>query len=94
MAQATIALSKMQAEISKALSGILEPGYQVVPADDASEGSYHFVVIAKDFEGKGHMERQDFIWKALRENISDEKLIKVSLIFTYTPEEAEKLVAV
>ena len=46
-------------------------------------------VVSVRFDDKSDKERQDMLWEALREKLSQEELLNVSFLITLTPDEEE-----
>ena len=52
-------------------------------------GSSFFVLITKEFDGMDETERQDAVWKLIRDNLDFDETKQVGFVLTMTPEEEE-----
>ncbi|MBM3241055.1 hypothetical protein FJZ31_32630 [Candidatus Poribacteria bacterium] len=60
-----------------------------IHAESAVNGTkWRFSVISEDFAPWLHSERQDVIWRILRESLSAEELLKVTIVLALTKKEA------
>ena len=48
---------------------------------------HRFVVLAKGFEGMGHTERQDLVWRIADRVLSKDEQLCISMILTMTSDE-------
>lgn len=91
MAKSSTVEISMQEKIKEALSGAIKSDFHVEIADDSTTSYQHFVVISDFFKKLGQVERQEFVWKILREKMPADELLKLTMILTFTQDEAEKL---
>lgn len=59
--------------------------------DTSATGRVGGVVIGSAFAGMSQTERQELIWKNLREQLTQGELIQIMALLTLTPEEASDL---
>lgn len=50
-------------------------------------GKYWFYAISRNFEKWNHSERQDVVWRILKNNLETPDLVKITMVFTWTERE-------
>jgi acid stress-induced BolA-like protein IbaG/YrbA len=77
----------MEDEVRLALSQALNDGE--IWLETTANGNVGGYVVSALFEGQSQIDRQDWLWKELRDRVSPETLHHIISILTMTPAEIE-----
>ena len=91
MVTASRAEMSMRDRIEKILKENMDKNVEVDVADDSTTSYQHFVIMSDHFKKLGHVERQEHVWGILRKHFSEQEFLTVTMIQTYTKDEAQKL---
>ena len=65
--------------------------FKVEVAEDSTPLHQHFIIISDYFKKFGQIDRQEFVWETLRKEIPDSELINVTMLLTFTEDEAKEI---
>lgn len=56
-------------------------------SEPAGKNRHRFTVISPKFRGLTHLARQDLVWSIANDVLSDDELLKITVILPFAPEE-------